>query len=143
MSNEEGRRQRIRRLQEPPQSAEARSGLEELARKADYAGNPYHKRNPGDFRCIPPSAPRLDKTLCDGVGVYQKAVAINLLRLGIRRGFVSRDRRGSWPQNVWAVIGGQPLEASLTNREQGTYHGYPMNSSDPLVKEVLDRWGVP
>jgi len=36
-----------------------------------YDGNPEHKRNPGDFGLTPPSSPRPDKTLCDGVASYR------------------------------------------------------------------------
>jgi hypothetical protein len=64
-----------------------------------------------------------------------------LLREGIRKGLISEQRRGRYPQNVWAVTGeGAPVEAQLENKKQGVYHGYPMSTRDPLAKEVLRRW---
>ena len=45
------------------------------------------------------------------------------------------------PQNVWAVLpNGMVLEAQLENREQATYHGYPLPQHDPLTRAVLDAW---
>jgi hypothetical protein len=32
------------------------------------------------------------------------------------------------------------IEAMLDNEQQGTYHGYPMLSDDPLADEVRRRW---
>jgi hypothetical protein len=117
--------------------------LKALARQVGYGGNPEHKRNPGDFGLSPPASPRRDKTLCDGVGVFERETALRLLRKGIRKGLISAQRTGSYPQNVWAVTQeGTPVEAQLENREQGLYHGYPMPASDPLRDEVLRRWKV-
>jgi len=58
-----------------------------------YGGNPEHKRNPGDFGLTPAASPRRDKTLCDGVNIFQRAVALKLLREGVRRGLVSEQTR--------------------------------------------------
>ena len=115
--------------------------LTDLAAKVSYTGNPVHKRNPGDFGLTPPSAPREDKTLCDSVGIFSKATATRLLRVGIKRGLISEQTRGGFPQNVWAVNqDGHPLEAQLENRNQGTYHGYPLASNDPFRNHVLSFW---
>lgn len=106
-----------------------------------YGGNPEHKRNPGDFGLTPPSLPRADKTLCDGVGIVSRRHAVNLLREGIRRGLISTQTRGRFPQNIWAVTSdGAPLEAQLENAETGTYHGYPLPEHDPFRECVLARW---
>jgi len=130
-----------RQLARPPQSAEERQYLAELAARACYGGNPEHKSNPGDFGLDPPSQPRQGKTLCDGAGIFTRAIAEGLVREGIRRGLVSQAGRGEWPKNVWAVTaGGVPVEAMLENRETGTYHGYPMPDHDPLSAQVLERW---
>jgi hypothetical protein len=115
--------------------------LVQLADGVRYAGNPAHKRNPGDFGLSPPSSPRADKTLCDGARIFEKGVAEELLREGVRRGLISVQERAGFPQNVWAVSdNGTPLEAQLDNQEKATYHGYPMQEADPLKSEVIRRW---
>jgi hypothetical protein len=115
--------------------------LRSLANSVRYGGSPEHKRAHGDFGLIPPAAPRADKTLCDGAGVLRRAEAEALLRKGIERGFISKQQRGRFPQNVWAVTEQDvPLEAQLDNMGQGNYHGYPMPDTDPLREEVLSRW---
>ncbi|MCW8795446.1 MAG: hypothetical protein OQK67_00075 [Chlorobium sp.] len=115
--------------------------LMELSGRIRYAGNPEHKRNPGDFGLNPAFNPRPDKSLCDDVGIFNKADAEGLLKEGARLGLVSKNRRGEWPQNIWAVTSeGQPLEAQLENKEKGTYHGYPMPVSDRFAQAVLGRW---
>lgn len=59
----------------------------------------------------------------------------------MRRGLVSAQQRNGWPQNVWAVAdNGVELEAQLDNENQGSYHGYPLQASDPLCAEVQVRW---
>jgi hypothetical protein len=106
-----------------------------------YTGNGEHKRNPGDFDLPPPLGPRPGKTLCDGTSIFQRRVALHLLREGIRRGLVSEQARGSYPQNVWAVSdAGIALEAQLDNRETGSYHGYPMREDDAFREKVMVKW---
>lgn len=117
--------------------------LGELARAVGYGGNPEHKKNPGDFGLSPPSDPRVGKSLCDDVGIFSRAEALALLQEGLRRGLVSDRFLGNWPKNVWALTAqGRPIEAQLENPALGTYHGYPMPSSDPLATEVARRWEV-
>ena len=53
--------------------------LTTLAKKIRYVGSPFHKRNPGDFGLVPPAQPRPDKTLCDGVQIFERQIAQNLL----------------------------------------------------------------
>ena len=97
-----------RRIEECPDS----SVLAGLARKVKYRGSPLHKRDPGDFQLTPPAQPRNDKTLCDGVRIHTREVAQGLLREGVRRGLISVQTRGQFPQNIWAVTeSGCPLEA--------------------------------
>lgn len=115
--------------------------LTALLNRVSYGGNPEHKRNAGDFALSPPSSPRPDKTLCDVVGIYQRNIALDLLREGISRGLVSLQTRGDFPQNIWVVTQqNYPLEAQLENETQGRYHGYPMALDDPFAKVVLERW---
>lgn len=117
--------------------------LDSLAVRVKYGGNPVHKRTAGDFDLSPPAQPRPDKTLCDAAGITTRAKALRLLREGVTRGLISRQTRGDFPQNVWAVTEkGFPMEAQLDNQVQGTYHGYPMPSTDDFRDEVLKRWNL-
>jgi hypothetical protein len=139
-----GGKMRPRRHFNPKRRIDETSGPLELAPLADrvrYTGSPYHKRKPGDFGLTPPSQPRPDKTLCDMVGITSKLEAWRLLRNGVRKGLISVQRRGEFPQNIWSVTqDGIPLEAMLEDRVQGTYHGYPLASHDDFGDEVLERW---
>ena len=123
--------------------ADLPAGLDMLAGRVGYGGNPEHnKRNPGDFGLTPPSAWRPDKALCDGVGIFERHRALTLLREGIRRGMIgpTRDDVG-FPRSVWSVTeAGEPLEAQLENPAAGTYHGYPMPTEDPMHDLVLKEW---
>lgn len=113
--------------------------MSELASSVAYRGNPEHKRSPGDFALEPPAAPRPSKTLCDLAQITRREQALDYLREGLRRGMVSERRVDGWPQNVWAVSGeGVALEAQRDGA--GSYHGYPMPSSDPMQREILRRW---
>ena len=106
-----------------------------------YGGNPEHKKNPGDFGLTPPALPRPDKTLCDLAGIFKREQALKLLKEGIRRGLVSAQIRGGFPQNVWAVTeDGIALEAQLENAGNGTYHGYPMPENEPFREIVIEKW---
>lgn len=126
-----------RRIRELDDSGE----LDSLARRVKYTGNPAHKRNPGDFGLTPPAQPRADKTLCDAVRIASLLESTRLLRQGVAKGLISEQARGDFPQNIWAVTqDGVPLEAQLEDRTQGTYHGYPMPSTDDFREEVLSRW---
>lgn len=112
-----------------------------LARTVKYGGNPEHKRNPGNFGLTPPADPRPHKTLCDDCGIFDQKIAESLLSEGAKKGMVSVQMKGELPQNIWAVTNdGYPVEAQLENRDQGTYHGYPMPETDPMRNEVLTRW---
>jgi hypothetical protein len=72
--------------------------LIELSRRAIYHGNPAHKSSPGDLRLTPPASPRAAKTLCDGVHVFERQRAQELLREGVRRGLISVQERDGLPQ---------------------------------------------
>lgn len=115
--------------------------IAQLAEEVTYGGNPEHKMNPGDFGLTPPSGPRPGKSLCDSASIFSKAMALKYLKQGLKKGLVSDRSEGIWPKNVWAVTeDGFALEAQLENPEKGTYHGYPMPESDPMVQQVLARW---
>ena len=108
-----------------------------------YGGNSEHKKNPGDFGLTPPVSPRADKTLCDGAKIFERKLALGLLKEGIRRGLVSSQIRQGYPQNIWAVTDeGIPLEAQLENPGNGTYHGYPMPENDAFRVKVTEKWSA-
>ena len=120
-----------------PQQAE----LIALADEVSYGGNPEHKSTPGHFGLTPPSAWRGDKTLCDPAGIQSPSEARSILRSGVLKGLISRQTRGRFPQNVWAVADdGTAFEAQLENQETGTYHGYPMPVDDEFRPAVLRAW---
>lgn len=81
------------------------------------------------------------KTLCDVEGEFLRDQALALLQEGLRRGLVSRQSCGDWPQNVWAVSEElEVFESRLENQATGTYHGYPMPAADDFRKRVLKEW---
>ena len=112
-----------------------------MERTATYRPSPYHKSKssgPG-LPAIP--SPRPDKTICDGPTAEGSQDAAELLKSAFRRGMVSRQRRGSWPQNVWAVDDeGMVYEAQLGNLETGEYHGYPMKQDDGFTSFIGEEW---
>ena len=118
-----------------------RGSVVSLGDRVVYCGNPVHKRNPGDFGLSPPAGPRPGKSLCDTAALFEKAVAGELLKEGVRRGLVSLQSNNGWPQNIWAITDdGVALEAQLENRETGAYHGYPMPPTDPFAELVMMEW---
>jgi hypothetical protein len=123
-------------------SPPAQPGLEVLAGRVKYGGNPEHKRRPGDFGLTLPAQPRPDKSLCYTTGIFERGLAEDLLRRGVLRGLISeRASDAGYPQNIWSVTdAGIPLEAQLENPDLGVYHGYPMPEADPFRHEVLERW---
>jgi hypothetical protein len=128
-------------IQHQPVTSKDRGELDDMAKKAIYGGNPEHKKNPGDFKLDPPAAWTPDKELCDRVNIFSQITAQRLLRKGIRKGMISQQVRGAWPQNVWVVTNeGEALEAHLENSDKGSYHGYPMSPDDPFREVVLKRW---
>ena len=114
------------------------SKLAALAKRVRYRESPYHKSRIGrDKRTI---APRPDKTDCS-VMLDAGSDARKLLRAGLRTGMVSEQRRGAWPQNVWALDGrGIVYEAQLSNRTAGEYHGYPMKIGDAFAEYIAAQW---
>ena len=114
--------------------------LEEMAQGVRYRASPYHKSSPLAWGLSRP-VPRADKTICEGSGITCCRDAAELLKSGIRRGMVSEDQRGGWPQNIWAVDAeGTVYEAQLSNRELGEYHGYPMKHGDKFAEFLLSEW---
>ena len=61
-----------RKLLTPAQAQARADELLTLANRADYGGNPEHKKNPGDFGLTPPSDPRQGKSLCDVAKIFKR-----------------------------------------------------------------------
>lgn len=88
-----------RRLLPWDEFLESRTELDQLARRVQYGGNPEHKRAPGDFGLTPSASPRPGKTLCDGVGIFRRAIALDLLKQGLAKGLVSAHKASTgWPR---------------------------------------------
>ena len=112
-----------------------------MAERARYRPSEYHKARSAASRGSTARAPRPDKTICDGHRRSECPDARSLLRAGFRCGMVSEQRRGDWPQNVWAVDDdGIAYEAQLTNLEVGEYHGYPMVRADSFTRFIAAEW---
>ena len=112
----------------------SRRELDKMAREAHYRSSDYHKSGPT-------ALPRRDKTVCDLPTSHNAINATDLLRSGFRRGMVSEQKHGGWPQNVWAVdADGIVYEAQLTNSGLGEYHGYPMTKTDSFAAFVSKEW---
>src|ERR1035438_9185728 len=100
-------------------SRPAPEALKRLAAEVRYGGKPDHKRNPGDFGLTPPTLPRDDKSLCDEIGLFRRAEALRLLRLGVERGMISPWDGTGYPKNIWSMTeDGIPLEAQLENPDR-------------------------
>jgi hypothetical protein len=113
-----------------------------LRARAVYEGSPHHKRNPGDFGLTPPAAPRLDKTLCDEAGIFERARAADLFARAIDRGVVSEANVGGFPKQMWVVDEhGRVFEVMLGGSQPGRFHGYPIRKSDPLHDAIVAAWG--
>jgi hypothetical protein len=140
--NQENERSTFRRgLAPAPTSATERDRLATLAELVKYGGKPDHKKNPGDFGLHPPAGPRLNKSLCDVIGVFKKREALELLKEGVRRGMISNQVRNGWPKQIWSMTSdGTPLESQLENAVLGTYHGYPLPDGDPLADVIKKAW---
>lgn len=105
-----------------------------MAREAQYRSSDYHKTGPKAVR-------RGDKTVCRLPTAHNEVNAPDLLRSGFHRGMVSEQKRGGWPQNVWAVdADGIVYEAQLSNLGLGEYHGYPMTKGDGFAVFISKEW---
>ena len=117
--------------------------LEELAGRVRYEPSPRHKKNPVEYGLTPLG----DKgTPCERSSAFKSGTPIaklkkakTLLKRGVKMGLVSKQWEGDFPSAIWAVTDdGEPFEARLENREQGTYHGFPL-LDDPVGNVVVDE----
>lgn len=101
----------------------------ELARRVRYIASGEHKNHPpptGLPRELWTMSLKSDKSKCDkfsadGWGTLQQA-----LHDAIVACCVSDDFDGQFPKRVWAYVNGVLHEARLSNRDQGVYHGFPL-----------------
>lgn len=115
--------------------------LQALADRCVYTGSPFHKSDPSDYGLTPPASPRPGKTLCDVAGPVPKATALKLLKKGFTKGMISVQVANEWPLHVWALSeDNEVFEAQLENRDQGSYHGYPLQADDNFRAVVSKNW---
>jgi hypothetical protein len=130
----------VRKIRDARLSEDERAFLRASAR---YEGSPLHKARPNDFGLTPPTDPRQEKNLCDEAGVFQKAVAQDLLKRAIDAGLVSEASAAhGYPKQLWVVHEGRVFEAMYGGSQAGCYHGYPIRRSDPFSDDVLARWSA-
>lgn len=96
------------------------TALPSISSRARYESSSEHKL---------PGA-RSDASICPkSLGHQQSALTIELQR-AIRLGHVDTVCENSFPRKVWCRIDNQIFEGRLTNREQGVYKGYPIDSAE-------------
>lgn len=122
--------------------------LEAFATKATYRGYGKHKLSSYDFG-VEPNASRWIAyegeavSLCDHTSVRKQSIAQRLLKRAFLCGTVSpqKAKMGGWPSIAWAVVGETcVVEARCDSGGKGEYHGYPLQSGDPMKEKVLKRW---
>lgn len=64
-----------------------------------------------------------------------------MLKEGLRRSMVPPGATGL-PSSVWAVddATGEVYEARVTNPHSAEYHGFPVLDTDPLKREIVNKW---
>lgn len=115
-----------------------------LRANAAYEGSAHHKKEPHNFGLTPPASPRVDKTLCDEAGIFDKHVAFELFTLAIDVGLVSaKDKADGFPAQIWVVDrDGRVFELMYGGSVTGRYHGYPIRRTNPLFEQVSAAWAV-
>lgn len=113
--------------------------LDVIARKAKYKAAAYHKSDPENWGLS--RSRRIGKSVCDSPSISSRRDAARLLRSAIRLGMISKQRRGDWPQKIWAVDDSDIVyEAQLSNKGTGEYHGYPMIKGDSFAAYIRSEW---
>ncbi len=94
--------------------------LTELSQLAHYQGSVEHKNYPSPAG---PPALRSDATRCPK---YDLDTIESWLREAMQKGSVGTPWEGRFPRYVWVTNTEGSFEGRLTNRDQGTYKGYPL-----------------
>ena len=120
-----------------------RNHLEWLRRNARYSGSPHHKRVAADYGFDRPTAPRPNKSLCDGFRSISISEATGLFRGAVIRGMIRTHRLGRFPKYVWAVdVDNRVYEAKLEHGSD-TYHGYELGEDEASMRElVISEWNT-
>lgn len=106
-----------------PVAQKFEKALKSIITRVRYTGSPYH-RPPGS-RAGPVVTRAGLSSRCPPS--WTNAKATEALKLAISEGRVSCFWEGSaFPRYVWYLDGDVLYEARLTNRENGEYHGYPL-----------------
>jgi hypothetical protein len=109
----------------------AEEQLLRVAEAARYVSSPYHRAPRSPFG--PPVArPYPHASKCPSI--WEAATATRALREAIRSGCVSTEWRGGFPRFAWYMRDETVYEAVLSNRENGEYHGYPLESRNEWPK---------
>ena len=112
------RRERV----DPP----AGTNLAALASRASYEGSAEHKDYPS---AAGPRRLRSDATPCPR-DLKDQAQLTTWLREAIGMGQVGALWEGNFPRYAWLRKADRCFEARLSNREQGTYKGYPLKPDE-------------
>ena len=108
--------------------------------EARYVGSAHHKSKLADYHFSPPTNPRPDKSLCDGIRVIKKSEAAELFQNGISREMVSAYVIGCLPKYVWAVDSDEEAYESVISKGTTKYHGYRLEPDDPMRSLVIEEW---
>jgi hypothetical protein len=100
--------------------------LASIAARASYEGSPEHKRYPS---AAGPPKLRSDATPCPP-DLKDHALLTGWLQEAIGSGQVGTPWEGDFPRYAWLRRGSRCFEARLSNREAGTYKGYPMKPDE-------------
>ena len=120
-----------------------RNHLEWLSSSARYAGSPHHKRVPADYGFDRPTAPRPNKSLCDGFRSISINEATSLFRDAIVRGMISTHWLGQFPKYVWAVDANNRVYEAKLEQGSDTYHGYELGEDEISMRElVISEWSA-
>ena len=119
---------------------EAPAKIEALISRARYVGSAHHKSKHSDYGFIPPTNPRPDKSLCDGIRKINKKEATELFQNGISREMVSRHSIDGLPKYIWAVDAHEEVYEAILSKGTAEYHGYRLEPDDSMYPLVIKEW---
>ena len=108
--------------------------------KARYVGSAHHKSKFADYHFSPPTNPRPDKSLCDGIRTIKKSEAVELFQNGISREMVSKHLIDGLPKYIWAVDSDEEAYESVISKGTTEYHGYQLEPDDTMRSLIIEEW---
>ena len=108
--------------------------------KVRYVGSAHHKSKPADYHFVPPTNPRPDKSLCDGIRTIKKSEAVELLQGGISRDMVSKYLIEGLPKYIWAVDSEEEAYEAVISKGTTEYHGYRLEPDDLMRSLIIEEW---